>query len=116
MPGKSSIFTLLSILFRPRHKAAKPAALWWRRRVPPPGPISLLHRPFITIAGRSQQSLYKSCLAELKEWIDLELMLGNVSRVSREPSPHASASLCDVFIVREVAMPRIEPSNQGIFR
>ena len=77
--------------------------------------MGLLHRPFIAIAGQSQQGLYRACFIELKEWIDLELMLGNVSRVSREPSPHASASLCDVFIVREVAMPRIEPSNQGIF-
>jgi len=25
--------------------------LWWRRRVPPPGPNGLLRRPFISIAG-----------------------------------------------------------------
>lgn len=29
------------------------AVLWWRRRVPPPSPIGLLHCPFITIAGRA---------------------------------------------------------------
>ena len=81
MPGKRAIFTPLSILFRPRHKAAASAALWWRRRVLPPGPMGLLHRPFITIAGRSQQDLYRACFVELKEWIDLERMLGNVSGV-----------------------------------
>jgi hypothetical protein len=26
-------------------------SLWWRRRVPPPGPIGLLRYPFIAIAG-----------------------------------------------------------------
>jgi hypothetical protein len=77
--------------------------------------MGLLHRPFITIADRSRQDLYRGCFVELKEWIDLETMLGNVSKVSNESSPHASASLCGVFIVREVAMPGIEPSNQGIF-
>jgi len=58
MPGKRAIFTPLSILFRPLHKAEEQAilkdstnsALWWRRRVPPPGPMGLFHSPFITIA------------------------------------------------------------------
>src|SRR5215831_3906148 len=27
------------------------AGLWWRRRVLPPGPMGLLRRPFIAIAG-----------------------------------------------------------------
>ncbi|ACE91892.1 UNVERIFIED_ORG: hypothetical protein M2312_001541 [Rhizobium esperanzae] len=52
MPSKKSIFTPLSILFRPHQKPAFDAAgFWWRRRVPPPGPIGLLHRSFIAIAG-----------------------------------------------------------------
>ncbi|EJT04857.1 hypothetical protein RCCGE510_12016 [Rhizobium sp. CCGE 510] len=52
MPSKKTIFTPLSILFRPHQKPAFEAAgFWWRRRVPPPGPIGLLHRSFIAIAG-----------------------------------------------------------------
>ncbi|TGR71187.1 hypothetical protein EN837_07080 [bacterium M00.F.Ca.ET.194.01.1.1] len=62
MPSKSSIFTPLSILFRPHQKPAfhlKAAGFWWRRRVPPPGPIGLLHRPFIAIAGLPRQGSYR---------------------------------------------------------
>ena len=52
MPSKKTIFTPLSILFRPHQKPAfETAGFWWRRRVPPPGPIGLLHRSFIAIAG-----------------------------------------------------------------
>jgi hypothetical protein len=51
MPSKKSIFTPLSILFRPHQKPVEPAGFWWRRRVPPPGPIGLFHRSFIAIAG-----------------------------------------------------------------
>ena len=50
MPSKKSIFTPLSILFRPHQKPVIPTGFWWRRRVPPPGPIGLFHRPFIAIA------------------------------------------------------------------
>ena len=55
MPGKSTTFTPSSILFRPRPQAAPIGCqgLWWRRRVPPPGPMGLLRRPFIAIAGLS---------------------------------------------------------------
>lgn len=59
MPSKRTTFTPSSILFRPRRSpaawwlqvpAARAAGLWWRRRVPPPGPKGLFRRPFIAIA------------------------------------------------------------------
>src|SRR5688572_12778579 len=50
MPSKSTPFTPSSILFRPR---------WWSRRVLPPGPIGLLRRPFIAIAGLRRHLQYK---------------------------------------------------------
>ena len=50
MPSEKPIFTPLSILFRPHQKPVGPTGFWWRRRVPPPGPIGLLHRSFIAIA------------------------------------------------------------------
>ncbi|PLW75527.1 hypothetical protein C0081_01465 [Cohaesibacter celericrescens] len=54
MPSKNTIFTPSSILFRPQQKHRfltlhSQRCLWWRRRVPPPGPIGLLQRPFIAI-------------------------------------------------------------------
>ena len=53
MPGKSPIFTPSSILFRPQQEPPfRTGGSWWRRRVPPPGPNGLLHRPFIAIATR----------------------------------------------------------------
>ncbi len=52
MPSKRAIFTPLSILFRPHQSISLLIIFWWRRRVPPPGPMSLLHCPFITIAGK----------------------------------------------------------------
>src|SRR5215472_6498655 len=63
MPSERVPFTPSSILFRPQQKplrcifynfghSSKPtSSLWWRRRVPPPGPIGLLRYPFIAIAG-----------------------------------------------------------------
>src|SRR6516164_2433035 len=39
---------------------------WWRRRVLPPGPIGLLRRPFIAIAGSRRHPLYKPARAALK--------------------------------------------------
>ena len=66
MPSKSTPFTPSSILFRPRRQTAPPEAafaaplgLWWRRRVLPPGPIGLLRRPFIAIAGLRRHHEYK---------------------------------------------------------
>ena len=53
MPGKSTIFTPSSILFRPIRNRPTLSGLWWRRRVPPPGPNGLLHRPFIAIVGQA---------------------------------------------------------------
>ena len=36
----------------PAHlKATYPEEIWWRRRVPPPGPQRLCHRTFIAIAA-----------------------------------------------------------------
>ena len=67
IPGKSTSFTPSSILFRPRRCSAQvrpfgrtdPTEMGcvthalhrWSRRVLPPGPIGLLRRPFIAIAG-----------------------------------------------------------------
>ena len=39
---KAGLFQRLSILFRPQQKTLKMSALWWSRRVPPPGPNRLL--------------------------------------------------------------------------
>ena len=33
--------------------------IWWRRRVLPPGPMGLLRRPFIAIAGRIRPLQYR---------------------------------------------------------
>jgi hypothetical protein len=38
-------------------------SLWWRRRVPPPGPKGLLRRPFIAIAGSRRHTQYRA------EWL-----------------------------------------------
>ena len=53
MPSENASFTPSSILFRPRRnpRNVRFLGLWWRRRVPPPGPIGLLRRSFIAIAG-----------------------------------------------------------------
>ncbi len=47
--GKKLTFTPQSKLFRPHHSRLPRNRLWWRRRVLPPGPKSLLRKPFITI-------------------------------------------------------------------
>jgi len=49
-----------SILFRPRRQAGRriarrPAGIWWRRRVLPPGPLRLFHKAFIAIVGRADR-------------------------------------------------------------
>src|ERR1700761_850654 len=41
IPSKRTAFTRLSILFRPRMPPSREGN-WWRRRVPPPGPVRLL--------------------------------------------------------------------------
>jgi hypothetical protein len=53
MPCERVPFTPSSILVRPHQKppANGLCGLWWRRRVPPPGPKGLLRYPFIAIAG-----------------------------------------------------------------
>jgi hypothetical protein len=61
MPSKSTPFTPSSILFRPR--------LWWSRRVLPPGPIGLLRRPFIAIAGLRRHPKYRSQRLTNKEGV-----------------------------------------------
>ena len=40
-----------------------PGTLWWRRRVLPPGPMGLLRRPFIAIAGRIRHPQYRAVRA-----------------------------------------------------
>ena len=49
-----------SILFRPRGRPVavsigRPACIWWRRRVLPPGPLRLFHKAFIAIVGRADR-------------------------------------------------------------
>src|SRR5215216_6971945 len=77
MPSKSAPFTPSSILFRPRRSPGHPG-LWWRRRVPPPGPIGLLRRPFIAIAGLRQPLQYKPQWLTKKE-------ASSTRRPSRDP-------------------------------
>jgi len=63
MPSEDLPFTLSSILFRPHHKPAAcvhAAGLWWRRRVPPPGPMSLLRPSFIAIAVAGTMNIWRS--------------------------------------------------------
>src|SRR5580658_7969221 len=50
MPGKRSPFTSLVEPISPPPKPASRSGLWWRRRVPPPGPKDLFRCPFIAIA------------------------------------------------------------------
>src|SRR5262244_278200 len=66
MPSKSTPFTPSSILFRPR-RSSRILELWWRRRVLPPGPIGLLRRPFIAIAGLRRHPEYKAQWLTKKE-------------------------------------------------
>src|SRR5262249_59950379 len=66
MPSKSAPFTPSSILFRPR-RSSRILELRWRRRVLPPGPIGLLRRPFIAIAGLRRQPEYKAQWLTKKE-------------------------------------------------
>lgn len=53
---KIRLYYAMSILFRP-HNTIKPA-IWWRRRVPPPGPQRLLHAPFIVIVTSLQHNTF----------------------------------------------------------
>ena len=69
MPGESTDFTPSSILFRPRHSLQNrcpSCRLWWRRRVPPPGPIGLFRRPFIAIADLHRRTEYRGLAFEKK--------------------------------------------------
>ena len=66
MPSKSAPFTPSSILVRPHQmppQIVRPSGMWWRRRVLPPGPIGLLRRPFIAIAGRIRHPQYRAVTA-----------------------------------------------------
>ena len=75
MPSERQSFTPSSILFRPHQIRSRMTGIrmqdksnlllpvirhlmWWRRRVPPPGPNGLLRLPFIAIAGQVRQVLY----------------------------------------------------------
>src|SRR5262249_58149557 len=65
--------TALSALVDPISPPPKPvlAGLWWRRRVLPPGPMGLLRRPFIAIAGLPRHIEYKHSRLPKKEQPDL---------------------------------------------
>src|SRR4051812_9167234 len=50
--AKTASLLRTSILFRPhRYGPRGPKERWWRRRVPPPGPLRLFHEAFIAIVG-----------------------------------------------------------------
>ena len=49
LSGKNHAFPCLSILFRPPYRCVVRCLKWWRRRVPPPGPVHVLDMAFITI-------------------------------------------------------------------
>ena len=59
--GKKPVFnTPRQSLSHPRNPIPpKPNGIWWRCRVPPPGPKRLLHRSFISIAASSSCILAK---------------------------------------------------------
>jgi len=63
MPSKNKPFTPSSILFRP-HRCRqiwllpRLCGMWWRRRVPPPGPNGLLQLSFIAIVRMNWQGIY----------------------------------------------------------
>lgn len=45
---------------------------WWRRRVPPPGPLRLFHRAFSIIAGKPGNKEYKDLQRRKQEGTDSE--------------------------------------------
>jgi hypothetical protein len=47
---KLILYALVDPISPPAQAAAMTCGLWWRRRVPPPGPMGLLRWPFIAIA------------------------------------------------------------------
>src|SRR5690606_5638873 len=53
---KSALYTLVDPVSPPPQPALR-HGLWWRCRVPPPGPMGLLRQPFIAIAGPSTGTL-----------------------------------------------------------
>ena len=50
---RAKIIPLLrvSILYRPHKNDLTSSRLWWRRRVPPPGPLRLFCKTFIAIVS-----------------------------------------------------------------
>ena len=48
---KLTLYALVDPISPPAQAAAMTCGLWWRRRVPPPGPMGLLRWPFIAIAA-----------------------------------------------------------------
>ena len=83
MPSKKSIFTPLSILFRPHQKPIVPIGFWWRRRVPPPGPMGLLHRPFIAIAARGSIRHIGASCGDEKVLVTIPGLIGTRLQSSR---------------------------------
>ena len=77
MPNERKTFTPSSILFRPHIWYSFTMSIismineymhkWWRRRVPPPGPIGLLRSSFIVIARYCQQYKYSNFSSKRKE-------------------------------------------------
>ncbi len=49
-----------------RNRLREACGLWWRRRVPPPGPKGLFHRPFIAIVRRADGTNIGRCDADWK--------------------------------------------------
>ena len=94
MPSKKTIFTPLSILFRPHQKPVTWTGLWWRRRVPPPGPLRLFHRRFIAIDASIS--------------LNIVFFLKNSSRCWITYSPYAAScwlrKICNSFIAAWLAI------------
>ena len=50
---------------------------WWRRRVPPPGPLCLFHTTFIAIADLHRHINYRMKIHRLKDLSSLSLRVRN---------------------------------------
>ena len=65
LSGKNHAFPCLSILFRPLYRCVVRCLKWWRRRVPPPGPVHVLDMAFITIEASKPATGKNISLARL---------------------------------------------------
>lgn len=64
--AKANIFERPSILFRP-HNPSNERVFWWSRRVPPPGPIRLLHARLSPYSPKGR-FIYKAHCAVVQEF------------------------------------------------